>query len=151
MQCRKCESEYEQHSTGITRCTVCQRYSNIVGNTKVPRKRVGAHPGLEMTLKEFARWYESAQPLHCIYCGVPEDLVADLGLRTNINLPLVRLGVDRVDNSGPYRTDNIAMCCYACNTIKSNKYTSDEMYILGSAVRGLWTTRLAARGISWPE
>ncbi|EDJ1279827.1 hypothetical protein GE594_10215 [Salmonella enterica] len=54
----------------------------------------------------------------CIYCGDTE-----------------RIGADRIDNSKPHTPDNVHPCCADCNTARSDKFTVDEMMIIGSAIR----------------
>jgi hypothetical protein len=126
------------------------RYQNCRTNSKVPRKRFPS-PGFDLSLDDFARWFEQIQPAACVYCGIPETLLVELGLRTNIDKPLYRLGIDRIDNKGPYSIGNIALCCYGCNSVKSNTYTLDEMDVLGPAIAQVWHDRLALKGIAWPE
>lgn len=145
--CPNCLAPYEPHSTGVSRCTVCMRYSNLSTNSGIER-RDGSSPGLDMTLQEFASWFTDTDR-SCAYCLIPEALVPSLGLKTKIGLPLVRLGVDRLDNALPYSTSNIALCCLACNATKSNTFNGAEMEGLGEALQTVWKSRLAASGIDW--
>jgi hypothetical protein len=148
--CPNCKSPYEPHSSGVSRCTICMRFSNISTNSGIER-RDGTSPGLAMTLPQFAAWFMSSLRA-CGYCGIPEELIGDLDLRTNIGLPLTRLGFDRLDNKLPYSTANIVFCCLACNATKSNTFNGHEMVSLGAVLQGIWIERLAAKGISWsPE
>jgi len=148
--CPNCSSPYEPHSTGVSRCTICMRFSNISTNSGIER-RDGTSPGLDMTLQQFAAWFMSSLR-SCGYCGIPEELIVDLGLRTNIGLPLARLGFDRLDNRLPYSTSNIVLCCLACNATKSNTFNGHEMESLGAVLQDIWIERLAAKGIRWnPE
>lgn len=56
----------------------------------------------------------------CIYCGETDWR---------------KLGCDRKNNSKPHTKDNIVPCCKRCNTIKSNKFTVDEMKEIGAVLR----------------
>lgn len=56
----------------------------------------------------------------CIYCGEKD---------------WNKLGCDRIDNSKPHIKDNVVPCCKRCNTIKSNKFTVDEMKEIGAVIR----------------
>lgn len=56
----------------------------------------------------------------CIYCGETD---------------WKKLGCDRVDNSKPHTKDNVVPCCKRCNTLKSNKFTVDEMKEIGTVIR----------------
>lgn len=145
--CPNCQAPYEPHSAGVTRCTVCMRFSNISTNSGIER-RDGTSPGLAMTLHQFASWFTTSKR-SCSYCGIPEELIGALGLKTNIGLPLARLGFDRLDNKLPYSTANIVFCCLACNATKSNTFNQQEMSALGAALQAIWVDRLSAEGVTW--
>ena len=49
----------------------------------------------------------------CIYCGSTDTLT-----------------LDRIDNTKGHSKDNTVVSCYMCNTIRSNKYTVEEMKII---------------------
>jgi len=145
--CPNCNAAYEPHSAGVTRCTVCMRFSNISTNSGIER-RDGTSPGLAMTLQQFATWFTTSERA-CSYCGIPEELIGALSLKTNIGLPLARLGFDRIDNKLPYSTTNIGFCCLACNATKSNTFNEHEMSTLGAALQTIWVSRLEAVGVTW--
>jgi len=46
----------------------------------------------------------------CIYCGSTKNL-----------------GLDRIDNKKGHTKDNTVAACYECNTLRSDKYTAEEM------------------------
>lgn len=54
----------------------------------------------------------------CVYCG---DSVS-------------RIGVDRVDNEIGHIKTNLVPSCYSCNSIRMEKWTHEEMKILGKAI-----------------
>ena len=101
-----------------------------------------------MTRTQFAAWFATT-PRHCVYCTITEDHLPLLGVVTQGGYDLARLGVDRVDSARGYQIDNIRLCCFACNKVKSNTFYSIEMHELGRTVAAIWTARLAALGISW--
>lgn len=43
------------------------------------------------------------------------------------SLPPSSGGLDRIDNSKGYSVDNVLPCCVACNQLRNNKLTVDEM------------------------
>lgn len=53
----------------------------------------------------------------CYYCGDTE-----------------LIGADRKDNLKGHSKDNVLPCCTLCNRIRSNKFTVDEMLILGKSI-----------------
>ncbi len=95
-----------------------------------------------MTRDEFAAWFE-AQDLACSFCGVPEHLVHDLGIPTQRGHRLRYLGIDRIRSDAPYRPDNLAIACYACNRVKSDVFDDAEMrLVLGPGIGAVWGVRL---------
>ena len=53
----------------------------------------------------------------------------------------MRLGLDRIDSSGPYTVSNVVVCCLVCNRIKSSIFSHDEMRRIGRAIGEIWTAR----------
>ena len=62
---------------------------------------------------EWTKEYITSKP--CIYC--------------NTNKPT---GADRIDNSKGHTKDNVIPCCHNCNIIRGNRFTVDEMKLIGS-------------------
>ena len=138
--CRQCNSPWEAHSQNRPTCTVCSRYRAIKQNAARPR-RDGSTTGLGMTRKQFARWF-ARQERRCHYCGVDEDRLPQLGLKTQMGMELLRLGVDRINSRKPYTIRNIVPCCYACNSVKSDRFNRAEMEdIIGPALAEVWNRR----------
>ena len=54
----------------------------------------------------------------CVYCD------------SNINL-----GLDRIDNNKGHSKDNVLVCCLRCNTLRSNKFTVNEMKQIGQVLK----------------
>jgi len=140
--CMQCGSVFEQHTERTTMCTVCQRFRSLSKNSNRVR-RDGHAPGLEFTLQQFAVWF-ACHPRKCVYCTIHESLIKKLNLTTQVGKPLQRLGVDRTDNDLPYTVTNIVLCCYACNKVRSNTFTADEMKIIGPSIASTWVNRLSA-------
>jgi len=61
-----------------------------------------------------------AQP--CTYCGLLNNVETGVGL-------------DRIDNSRGYHPDNVLSCCLECNLARNNRFTVEEMKIIGKAIR----------------
>jgi hypothetical protein len=88
--------------------------------------------GPDFSLEEFDIWLNK-QKLLCEYCGV--DLTHwDKRKETTITL-------DRLDNSRGYNFDNIVLCCIACNRMRNDTFTYDEMIQIGKTVREVWKKR----------
>ncbi|MEA3280602.1 MAG: hypothetical protein U9Q38_08405, partial [Thermodesulfobacteriota bacterium] len=56
----------------------------------------------------------------CHYCGSEKNI-----------------GADRIKNDIGHTINNIVPCCYVCNIIKNNIFTSDEMYVLGKVAKNI--------------
>jgi 5-methylcytosine-specific restriction endonuclease McrA len=126
---------------------VCTRFTTLRANAAHIR-RTGAAPGIGFSLAQFAQWF-SAQERRCAYCHIPEEYIEHLELRTQMGMPLQRLGVDRLEGELGYETENIVLCCFACNKSRSNTFTATEMENIADGISRAWTARLAAKGINW--
>ena len=111
-------------------------------------RRTGVAPGLGFDLAAFAEWF-ARQPRECAYCHIPEYLIEELGVRTQVGLPLQRLGVDRLDGEQGYELGNIVLCCFSCNKARSNTFSAEEMEIIAPGISEAWSRRLAKIGITW--
>ena len=127
---------------------MCTRFASLRSNASHVR-RTGEAPGIGFGLEEFAAWFV-AQDRSCAYCRIPEKYIERLALRTQVGLPLQRLGVDRLDGDRGYEIENIVLCCFACNKARSNTFSAQEMMdFIADGVSRAWTRRLAEKGIVW--
>jgi len=120
-------------------CKDCQRYKNIQGNCSVKRKRKKSPQNL-ISQEEFLSWIKS-NPRNCFYCGICEEDLSKLFIYSQIGLLVESLGVDRINSEKDYTLDNIALCCLACNKVKSNCFSQDEMFSLGKVISEIWENR----------
>lgn len=81
-----------------------------------------------ITRQEFLEWYVK-QPKFCVYCDIPEDKTSIW--KKMFNHRSTKLSIDRKDSLGDYVLDNMALCCYLCNTLKNNVLSYDEMLYVG--------------------
>ena len=141
--CKKCgtsEQSLRYPSGKMSKCMDCQRWYNISVNAKRPRKN---KPSPELLLSErgFLDWCRS-RPRQCEYCGIPEHAVPGVGLKTQTGHSLAALGIDRIDSSLGYSTDNIVFCCFACNKAKGDVFSHEEMKQIGKAISLAWDQRM---------
>lgn len=54
----------------------------------------------------------------CTYCNTTE-----------------RVGIDRIDNDKGYIPGNVVSCCPECNRVRSNKYTPEQMKLIGALLK----------------
>ncbi len=61
---------------------------------------------------------------HCVYCGYPST------------------GLDRIDNTLGHSIENCVPCCKECNIARNDLFTSEEMLIIGKAIKQVKDKRL---------
>lgn len=99
--------------------------SNVRPGAKLARLRAAAKQRMltvELTLAEYVALTEDAR---CHYCGA--------------RLPESGHGLDRKDSDLGYSRGNVVMACDACNRIKSDVFTYDQMIEVGNLLR-TWRT-----------
>ena len=70
-------------------------------------------------------WYlENMYEQTCSYCGFPSD------------------GCDRIDNTKGHTKDNVLPCCKECNVARMDNFTSEEMQVIGKAIRQVKLSRV---------
>ena len=82
-----------------------------------------------LTWEEYSTLLE--QP--CFYCG---GALNDTGS-----------GLDRKDPLGGYTAENVVPCCWVCNYVKANIFTTAEMIGVGAALARV----REQRGAPWPK
>lgn len=117
--CKQCEREKGK----AYRSTPSGLYSIIKG-----RENFYHRAEVRITRDEFVDWYER-QEKQCVYCDIPEDKTVIW--KKLFNHRSTKLSVDRKSSSGDYVLDNMALCCYLCNTLKNNVLSYDEMRYIG--------------------
>jgi len=65
----------------------------------------------------------------CVYCGTTAE----------------NRGLDRIDNRKPHIKGNVHTACGECNIMRGNRFTVDEMKLVGAVVARIRTARDIAR------
>lgn len=65
----------------------------------------------------------------CYYCYLPNDVETGRGL-------------DRLDNSKDYTLDNVVSCCALCNSTRGNRFSVNEMKLIGKIIKEIKLNRL---------
>lgn len=107
-QCHRCRDKvYELSKTQ-------QRFSVAV-STAVKKRHI------PFTISK--TYYESLMLLPCYYCDRPLDPMG--------------VGLDRIDNdkSIGYTRENVVPCCGRCNCTRGDRFTFEEMCIIGESIR----------------
>jgi len=55
---------------------------------------------------------------HCIYCGTDNQI-----------------GCDRIDNTKGHTINNVVPCCYSCNVARGDRFSHEETFIIGDAIK----------------
>jgi len=96
--------------------------ASLLPGAKLARLRLAAKQrGLEvqLTLPEYERLLEHTV---CAYCGAGP--------------PKSGHGLDRKDNARGYALDNVVVACDACNRVKSDIFSFEQMMEIGRLLRG---------------
>lgn len=101
--------------------TIAAKYSQCKTQAK-KRNKV-----FTLTLAEFMA-LRSGRP--CTYCGH--------------DLPKVGVGLDQKVPGLGYTVENAVPCCTECNVAKSDRFTYDEMLVIGAAIRQVKDARRSA-------
>ena len=86
---------------------------------------------LVITQNEFVEWYNS-QEKKCHYCS--RNIEEIKNSNDAFNKKIYRLTIDRKNNDIGYTKENICLCCYRCNSIKSDYFTEEEMLKIGKII-----------------
>lgn len=78
------------------------------------------------------------QEHRCAYCDV---LMSLRGQKGGYKLGSRAATLDRIDNTGGYTTDNVVVCCMACNVAKGS-FTAAQLLAMAERIH-YWRERLA--------
>ena len=116
--------------------------SIVVNGRKTFSKNNKKNPiHLGMTRDELCRWRKTIG-LKCFYCKIEQKELQFVGMKSQTQQKVKVLGIDRLDNSKGYEIDNIVPCCFVCNQVKSNRFTVQEMLIIGKTIGQIWSNRV---------
>lgn len=113
-QCRKCYNVFRNMKVGknkIPKYTIEHAAKYIVRSTIHHDKIKGRDNDITL---EFAK---ASLLRKCVYCGLPSQ------------------NLDRVDNSIGHLESNCVPCCRLCNFTRADRFSYEEMLIIGKTVR----------------
>lgn len=118
----KAQSGHFKNATGL--CYICAQkgepYAHIIGELKKTCERKNRE--CSITLEQFVDLIKIPE---CHYCE--DDLIFNKHTRDDNGKPLSRAShLDRKDNNKGYSIDNVVLCCWECNRLKSNRFTYEE-------------------------
>ncbi len=114
------KSGLKSHSGKCVRCVKRNRhplrtvYNCFLTSVKRANERFNRNVVVELTFEEFL---ELAEIRTCYYC---DDAVEWKEWGSG------PYNLDRLNNSEGYRKNNVAVCCFQCNKMKGNFYSSEE-------------------------
>jgi len=120
----------------------------LFGKKRIPKREITSAKDLEWQLlktkaskmcsayrhRDFRKGYENNLTnewlinnillKRCVYCGTNEQI-----------------GCDRIENQKGHTIDNVVPCCITCNYVRNDKFSYEEMLILGKTVKKIMETR----------
>lgn len=82
---------------------------------------------ISITFEEFL---EFTKINNCVYCNSEVTWV-----KYNISKNGYRYNLDRKDSTIGYKKDNLVVCCWRCNDLKSNKFSFEEFKLIGDVLK----------------
>lgn len=146
--CQCCGETDEGQRAGRLYCSACKTARSLYATTQnnlksgFNRKNKGS-PEMGVSADEFCRW-RKAQDLRCHYCGIRQEDIPVVRMKSQIQRDVRVLGVDRIDSSLGYAVGNLVPCCFVCNQIKGDRFSAQEMLAIGQAVGAVWRARIAS-------
>ena len=146
--CASCDESRLSMRVGRARFCVDCKQARTLYNTTRANLRSGFNrgnkgsPKLQITIDEFCRW-RKAQSQVCHYCGIRQEDISVVGMKSQIQRPVKVMGVDRLDSEDEYRLENMKPCCFVCNQVKGNRFSPSEMKRIGLAIGKVWRDRIA--------
>ena len=129
--CKKVKSSHEFYAHArkkicpVRLCRTCKRKEWRSLRSRVATRFSLVKSSAKKHHREFALTMEQFDELtshQCTYCDG--------------DLPISGSGLDRLDNTGGYTIKNVVPCCAACNRIRSDYFSVEEMQVIvGSAVK----------------
>lgn len=124
----------EYHDKVETKKKTMRKYKYSVKGRYNYMKRDSSQRELECTLT-FDE-YSSLLACPCYYCEkqMPESMGT---------------GLDRIDNSIGYKTDNVLTCCTDCNTLRMDHLTVEETKLLAITLRDFRNNKISVDAKGW--
>lgn len=127
---------YLSKRVGCVHCTAFKvAYNRSIKNSGITNKGVKGRiyreykRGAKLKNREFNLTFDDFIKLsesNCHYCGAePSEKESDKKLIYKLREPWKRNGIDRVDSTKGYTTDNCVPCCTTCNIAKHNLKIED--------------------------
>lgn len=142
-KCSKCGSEIhiyasKKHSMLCTRCSqhTNQPYTRLYHRLENQCKH--KHIEFKLSYEDFISFTKFKK---CSYCGGKITWI-------KYGKKAIRYNLDRKDNTVGYLKDNCTPCCWACNDLKGNRLTYEEMEILSGGLNLIRKLRERKQGES---
>lgn len=74
---------------------------------------------------EYDWFYDNIFTKPCVYCGTTTELI----------------GADRIDNSKGHTMDNVVPSCGLCNMTRADRFSHEEMFLLGETIKAIRESR----------
>lgn len=122
--CKKC------HTVDVVtrRNLSSKEYMFIYSRSAQGARRRGIKFDLDKEI--FKSWYESSEK-KCCYCDITVDTMFKIKWGPLNDRKSVRMSIDRKDSKIGYTQENIVLCCYSCNVVKSSILSYEQMLDVG--------------------
>tara|TARA_Y100000294_G_C8521285_1_gene323001 strand:- start:625 stop:1236 length:612 start_codon:yes stop_codon:yes gene_type:complete len=122
--CQKARQDLDLKKFGSQPIKMYQKMK--FGTLGLRAKKGHSQHKLQITKDEFIKWYNN-QTKTCAYCELSIEEYIKIKKHLNRFMQKVsRFGIDRKDNSLPYREDNITLSCSNCNRLKGYWFDEEE-------------------------
>jgi len=94
----------------------------------------------------FEKFVKLLEERTCKYCGISENKIEELISKHKIFKKKVTRGwtleIDRKKPNTEYTDENCVICCYWCNSAKTDEFDDIEFIPIGKAIKQIWNARL---------
>lgn len=125
------------HSRGCRNCLRLRPFESLYNIFQ--KKARNRDKEIKLTYEEFLKFTNISE---CHYCGGAIFWAAHHTVKFGR-----KYNLDRKDNSGGYTKDNLLVCCYRCNRIKSDDISYEEMIQIGWAIKS-WRLKYQSPDVS---
>ena len=118
-QCKDCSKKRQRNEWERFGSQPNRMFNRLIQLTSGTRATKGhQRHKLKISKKDFYTWYQNIEK-KCVYCEYNLNEFNQIKKHFSKQIQKTqRFGIDRKNNSLPYKLDNIVLCCVICNGLK---------------------------------